>query len=150
MNELDLAFCDETEDVQRKYSDSQQPTSLAEPRRNAPISLTSQMTLVDSVADISLAYFYHHHIVFPSQGPIDSAALLASMTAIGAASRSNSATGLQYMPFDTTQQYIEAIRLLNDALGSQQTVKLDSTLLSVLILGYFEMTVGKRQASMQQ
>lgn len=149
-NELDLAFRDETEHVQKKCSRPQRPASLTEPGYNTPVRLASQMTLVESVADVSLAYFYHHHIIHPAQGPIYSVALLASMKALGAASCSNSASGSQYMSLQATQQYIDAVCLLNNALCSQQTVTLDSTLLSVLILGYFEMTAGNRQISIQQ
>jgi hypothetical protein len=73
--------------------------------------------------------------------------LLASLTAAGLASLSNSVNSPQLM-IQARRRYVSALRLTNAALRSPTEAKKDSTLFAVMILGIFETVAGSNEQSL--
>jgi hypothetical protein len=73
--------------------------------------------------------------------------LLASMSAVGLASLSNSLHTPELL-IRSRKDYVTALRLTNAALRSPTDVKKDSTLFSVMILSIYEMITGTNERSL--
>lgn len=99
--------------------------------------------------DFYLAYFYQHHLARPPAALIKDDLLLISMQALGAASLALKVSG-QAVENEALKLYLNAVKQLNLALQSPNDATKDSTLISVLILGFYEMTLGSDWHSMQQ
>ncbi|PKS10301.1 hypothetical protein jhhlp_002052 [Lomentospora prolificans] len=75
-------------------------------------------------------------------------AVLASMTAVGLAAMATLTRSPERLDW-ARQSYVTALRLINDALEDPEEATKDSTLLSVLILGTYEMLTGSSSETMQ-
>lgn len=125
-------------------------------------------TLSPSFQEQGVAFFFsryvtateettdHHNFDFiyevwqPSRGvqgrQVD--AVLASMTAVGLAAMATLTRSPERLDW-ARQSYVTALRLINDALEDPEEATKDSTLLSVLILGTYEMLTGTSSETMQ-
>ena len=112
---------------------------------------TPQYGLDTSHDDLALGHFHAHHILRPASasgyGRITDEGLLMSMKALGMASYSTSARSAQLMTAARVF-YLNAIQQTNAALACADRATRDSTLLSVIILSYFESTTGTDKRSL--
>lgn len=129
-NQVDLMFVHETSKTVTK---EQQSITVQRPRT----------TLSQPVEDLALGYFYKVHVIPTEPGSnvacitVKDECLLASMKALGLAAYA-SITNQQDDRLRARQYYGIAIVRLNKALASRSRATLDSTLLSVVLLSYFE------------
>lgn len=146
-----------------------QPTAESD----APLTAADELSLVSRKWDPILSigptmderatcYFVFHHLVgvqSPSRGLLDNLLMMFQsnsvdenlLTAVKAVSYASYAHHLHNTELTEVSrwQYTKAVNLTNAALRSDESAAKDSTLLSVMILGMYEILTGSTQRSLQ-
>lgn len=147
--QLDLAFCHETSSTSKRYSAKQHKNEDGVSEQLILSGTKLQAVPAFSEEDLFLASFYHHHLLQPPTDLITSEVLLASMSALGAASLS-SKLGTAVSRTKAAQRYLVAVQVLNTALKDPTIAVQDATLFSVLVLEHYEMTAGTERRSIKE
>lgn len=146
-------FCDETENLHKKLAGRKRDTTASSRSSSSSARETNETAasicpaeLIPSVDEFALSCFYEDHLRRPCSTMASSLystdnGLLASFKALGLASccSTSRAPGLAS---EAKQFYLTAIQLTNSALASAIEAPKDSTLLTVIVLTYFEAITG--------
>lgn len=127
-----------------------------------PTFLPPTFSMLPTVEECATGFFFSNYVIGvhgPTRGHLDHIEdvynthdmdenLVASMKSVGLAGYSHIAHA-PYLMKKARQEYVKALQLTNKALKSPTDVKKDSTLLSIMVLGIYEMVTGCNQRSMK-
>jgi hypothetical protein len=143
------------------------PNTTPRPEPQEDLDLVSQrwdpiFSIAPTVDERATCYFVFHYLVgiqAPSRGALDNLLLLYQtssiddnlLTAVKAVSYASYAHHMQSTELAEVSryQYTKSVKMTNTALRSNTDAAKDSTLMSVMILGMYEILTGNTQRSLE-
>ncbi|KAF7888467.1 uncharacterized protein EAF02_003008 [Botrytis sinoallii] len=143
-------------------SQGDSPCDIVKSSQFNQVISVNYLNITPSIEDRATAFFLSNYVIGdngPTRGHLDHLSdlyesdgiddnLVAAVQAVGLAGYAHSAKA-PHLINQARAQYAKSLQLTNTALQSPTTVKRDSTLLAILILGIFETITGCNQKSMK-